>query len=1035
MNHNHKTYLLFLFSILFLLLLPQNRVSAASDVGKIHFLTLPNNTDAILLECNGKFGMVDSGEDTDYPSGKDSRYPLRNGIVTTWGYEKDVISYMKSVGVTKSNFEFYIGTHPHSDHIGSADEIINEFQPKRVYIEPYSDSDITDSSRLWDNLYVYDHMITAAKNNGATLIQTFKEGAPLYPETVTIKGTIIWQCNENQDENHSDPDDSVDEDNDANIDNNDNGDNEDSTDNVDNNDNGDNNGNMDNNDDGNNSNDEDNSDSQNAGTSSPPEDITITLSYHTNDSDTTVPSSVTLSTTDGSIKKLNDTTWTYEFSGVFKYDNSKTAYSYSITPEASGYQFQPVNPDLDPGFDFICTHADSNISQESFLNLSDNEQFDSLSDSGISDEALASDPNGTTDALTTSNIRSCDLVDPNNSADPNNMLADPSAAPGQSGIYEGQVGASSSPSFYLGGKDGLLIEIMNYGVARPQTDANNFSLGVKVTSVKTGKTAFLAGDINNYIGAETRLAQKLGHVDVLKLGHHGSYGSNTPTYINTLSPYIAILTGTYEYVTNASFNGESGPFDTLLNMSSNRTRLYATAWYHTDIKSIVVNLNSQLTNNIPANKYVVASSMSDTTPVLYYNGHPTQYYGWIKNYNNTWYYFENSYLASYNKWLNLSGTYYYLDQYGRMATGWVPYNGNWYYMNENGHMTTGWQKINGKYYYMDSEGRMLTGRQRIDNVYYYFFSDGAMASDQYGDDGEYYDVSGKWSPSFVDSNWMQNSSGWWYRFGDGSYPYNTWLSIHGKWYYFYPSGYMASGWLKQDGDWYYLGTDGAMRTGWQKVSSIWYYLDTSGKMLTGFQRIGGSIYCFNNSGAMLTGWQYLNNNWYYFSESGAASCGWYRVNGTWYYSDTSGKMLTGWICPDGNYYYLTSSGAMAVGWIYIGGNWYYMNPSGSMAIGWKYINNTWYYMNNSGKMLTGLQKINGQLYYLNPSGAMVTGWAYIGQDWYYFNPSGAAAAQGWIQLKGSWYYLNPSSGKMAANTWTPDGYYVSASGAWTGQRR
>ena len=531
------------------------------------------------------------------------------------------------------------------------------------------------------------------------------------------------------------------------------------------------------------------------------------------------------------------------------------------------------------------------------------EQFDTLSDSGISDEVLTSDPNGTTDALTTSNIRSCDLVDPNNSADPNNMLADPSAAPGQSGIYEGQVGASSSPSFYLGGKDGLLLEIMNYGVARPQTDANNFCLGVKVTSVKTGKTAFLAGDINNYIGAETRLAQKLGHVDVLKLGHHGSYGSNTPTYINTLSPYIAILTGTYEYVTNASFNGESGPFDTLLNMSSNRTRLYATTWYHTDIKGIVVNLNSQLTNNIPANKYVVASGMSDTTPVLYYNGHPTQYNGWIKNYNNIWYYFENSYLASCNKWLNLSGTYYYLDQYGRMTTGWVPYNGNWYYMNENGHMTTGWQKINGKYYYMDSEGRMLTGRRRIDNVYYYFFSDGAMASDQYGDDGEYYDVSGKWSPAFVDSNWMQDSSGWWYRFGDGSYPYNTWLSIHGKWYYFYPSGYMASGWLKQDGDWYYLGTDGAMRTGWQQVSGNWYFLDTSGKMFTGFQHIGGSIYCFNNSGAMLTGWQYLNNNWYYFSKSGAASCGWYRVNNTWYYSDTSGKMLTGWICPDGNYYY------------------------------------------------------------------------------------------------------------------------------------
>lgn len=49
--------------------------ASTGDPGTIHFLTLDANGDAILLECNGKFGMVDSGEDSDYPDGSDSRYP------------------------------------------------------------------------------------------------------------------------------------------------------------------------------------------------------------------------------------------------------------------------------------------------------------------------------------------------------------------------------------------------------------------------------------------------------------------------------------------------------------------------------------------------------------------------------------------------------------------------------------------------------------------------------------------------------------------------------------------------------------------------------------------------------------------------------------------------------------------------------------------------------------------------------------------------------------------------------------------------
>lgn len=124
---------------------------------KIH--VLPLNVDAIIIECNGRFGMVDSGEDSDYPDGSDARYPLRSGITIGQGNENEVLPYLRSIGVSADNFDFYIGTHPHSDHIALADEIIYEFRPHAIYIPYYEDAFVTSPSYLWDNLYVYDRMI------------------------------------------------------------------------------------------------------------------------------------------------------------------------------------------------------------------------------------------------------------------------------------------------------------------------------------------------------------------------------------------------------------------------------------------------------------------------------------------------------------------------------------------------------------------------------------------------------------------------------------------------------------------------------------------------------------------------------------------------------------------------------------------------------------------------------------------------------------------------------------------------------------
>ena len=114
-------------------------------------------------------------------SGSDARYPLRPGTTIGQGHEDEVIAYLYSLGVTSDNLEFYIGTHPHSDHIGSADEIIREFHPKRVYTPAYDDSLITFEALLWDNQYVYDNLVAAAEEEQIPLILNLDTAAPLIP--------------------------------------------------------------------------------------------------------------------------------------------------------------------------------------------------------------------------------------------------------------------------------------------------------------------------------------------------------------------------------------------------------------------------------------------------------------------------------------------------------------------------------------------------------------------------------------------------------------------------------------------------------------------------------------------------------------------------------------------------------------------------------------------------------------------------------------------------------------------------------------
>ena len=157
---------------------------------------------------------------------------------------------------------------------------------------------------------------------------------------------------------------------------------------------------------------------------------------------------------------------------------------------------------------------------------------------------------------------------------------------------------------------------------------------------------------------------------------------------------------------------------------------------------------------------------------------------------------------------------------------------------------------------------------------------------------------------------------------------------------------------------------------------------------------------------------------------------WLKSNQNWYYQKQGQLVQNAWVKAKGTWYFMNDKGVMFnQTWLYQGGNWYAFKSSGAMiASDWLYDNHSWYYLKDSGAMATGWIKDSGSWYYLNNSGAMATGWVKDSGSWYYLKDSGTMAT-GWVKDSGSWYYL-ASSGKMLHNTYTPDGYYVDASGAW-----
>ncbi len=105
--------------------------------------------------------------------------------------------------------------------------------------------------------------------------------------------------------------------------------------------------------------------------------------------------------------------------------------------------------------------------------------------------------------------------------------------------------------------------------------------------------------------------------------------------------------------------------------------------------------------------------------------------------------------------------------------------------------------------------------------------------------------------------------------------------------------------------------------------------------------------------------------------------------------------------------------------------------------GFQYDGTNWFYVNALGLKITGwITGIDGFKYYLDqPSGVLHTGWLLDSDgSWYFLNTisdgSKGRAMYGWQWIDGYCYYFD-QNGKMLAETFTPDKYYVNANGQWS----
>lgn len=97
-------------------------VSLEGDLS-VHYIDV-GQADSILIESNQEYMLIDGGNNVDGPL---------------------LVDYFKDLGIT--SFKYLVATHPHEDHIGGLDDVIDNFDIGTIYMP-----DVITTSKTFEDL-------------------------------------------------------------------------------------------------------------------------------------------------------------------------------------------------------------------------------------------------------------------------------------------------------------------------------------------------------------------------------------------------------------------------------------------------------------------------------------------------------------------------------------------------------------------------------------------------------------------------------------------------------------------------------------------------------------------------------------------------------------------------------------------------------------------------------------------------------------------------------------------------------------------
>ena len=805
-------------------------ISAGSG-NRIHFINTKakSGSDAILLESNGHYALIDMGEDYDFPDGSDPRYPSRWGISmrNNQVLEDRLIRHLDQIGVKK--LDFILGTHVHSDHIGGADEILNRYQVGKFYLKKYSDDRITSHWGLWDNLFNYDNALRAAQKRGVTLIQNitdedshFKLGdmdIQLYNykneydadgnlkrvrddnsnsivSVVTVAGKRIYLG-----------------------------------------------GDLDN--------------AEGAEDKLGPVIGKVDMMKWNHHYDATISNTINflenlspkmvIQTTGGDINVAS----TREY---LQKKNIQVLHAASQTQDATVFDIS------DKGFANVSnTFPDIPVVDEKWYQedgywkyrLTDGEM--AIGWREIGGATYFFNGKGQMQAGRWLHLND----DWGENAKGNDYYLNQNGKMQTGGWFK------LDDSWYYIQSNGArrFSELSEIGGKKYLFAAD----GKMLTGhqVYNGKKMFFSESGALQAAGKPSTWQKIDSdwyfYDEDGLKTVGKKNINGSTYYFN-----------QEGVMQTGWTFVDGYWNYFASSGAMKTGWIKDqeTWYYLDKDGIMLTGRQDI-NGV---RYYLNASGAMQTGWAFVDGHWNYFAnsgamqtGWIKD-QDTWYYLDKDGIMLTGK-QDINGTRYYLNASGAMQTGWRWLENNWYYYANSGAMKTGWIKDNEKWYYLNQDGIMQTGKQEINGTRYYLNTSGAMQTGWQWLDKHwhYYADSGA-----MKTGWLKDQETWYYLEDQEGTMLVGFQQVDGKQYYFSASGAMQTGWKWFDNHYRYFEASGAMKTGWIKDKGVWYYLNPEdGIMLVGLHKINGDHYYLDSTGAMQTGWKRIDGNWYYFQTDGS----------------------------------------------------------------------------------------------------------------------------------------------------------------------